>query len=187
VGVLIGRRLTPLLPLLLLSLAGCAHSNDPAPTPTVRTPAPEQPKRDYSNYYPPGTHKPTAEQTRIVTAWADELRAGHVRRAASYFSRPVIVQNASPPMRLSSKQEVFDFNNTLPCGAHIVKTIATEHYVVATFVLVLRPGSPACGATGKLAATAFRLRHGKISEWRRVLVPPPLGPAENLQRGKPVS
>ena len=29
---------------------------------------------------------------------------------------------------------------------------------------------------GMFAATAFLLRHGKISEWRRVLVPPPLGP-----------
>ena len=183
-GVRTGRRLSVLL---LLSLSSCAHSSDPAPVPTATTPVSEPPKRDYTNYYPPGTHKPTAEQIRIVTSWADELRAGHVRRAASYFTRPVIVQNASPPLRLTSKKDVFDFNNTLPCGAHIVKTIATSHYVVATFVLIERPGSPGCGATGKLAATAFRLRHGKISEWRRVLVPPPLGPAQNLQQGKPVS
>ena len=187
-GVLIGRRLTPLLLLLLLSLVGCAHGRDSTPTTSAaRTPAPEPEKRDYSNYYPPGTHKPTAAQVRIVTSWADELRAGHVRQAASYFNRPVIVQNATPPMRLTSKQQVFEFNDTLPCGAHIVKTIAAARYVIATFVLVERPGSPGCGATGKLAATAFLLKRGKISEWRRVLVPPPLGPAANLRSGKPVS
>ncbi|HYZ27475.1 MAG TPA: hypothetical protein VE570_00350, partial [Thermoleophilaceae bacterium] len=58
---------------------------------------------------------------------------------------------------------------------------------VATFVLTERPGSQSCGATGKLVAAAFLLRHGKISEWRRVLVPPPLGPPENLRQSQPES
>ena len=86
------------------------------------------------------------------------------------------------PFRLDTKKEVLAFNQTLPCGAHIVKTIAGDRYTVATFVLTERPGSTGCGATGKLAATAFLLHNGKISEWRRVLVPPPLGPAKNLQQ-----
>jgi hypothetical protein len=118
----------------------------------------------------------------VITAWSNELRAGHVKRAASYFDVPAIVQNATPPIRLSTRKQVLAFNLTLPCGAHIVKTIAGAHYTVATFVLTERPGSPGCGATGKLAATAFLLRHGKIAEWRRVLVPPPLGPAKNLKQ-----
>jgi hypothetical protein len=118
----------------------------------------------------------------VITAWSNELRAGHVRAAASYFDVPVIVQNASPVFELKSKKDVLEFNRTLPCGAHIVRTLAGDHYTVATFVLTQRPGSAGCGAPGKLAATAFLLRHGKISEWRRVLVPPPLGPASNLKR-----
>jgi hypothetical protein len=93
-----------------------------------------------------------------------------------------VVQNASPVTRLTTRAQVFEFNRTLPCGAHVVKTVAGDVYTVATFVLTERPGSAGCGATGKLAATAFRLRHGKISEWRRVLVPPPLGPDQNLQK-----
>jgi hypothetical protein len=118
----------------------------------------------------------------VITHWSDELRAGHVRRAASYFAVPAIVQNATPPLKLTSRRDVLAFNRELPCGAHIVKTIAGSRYTVATFVLTERPGSSGCGATGKLAATAFLLRHGKISEWRRVLVPPPLGPPQNLRQ-----
>jgi hypothetical protein len=140
------------------------------------------PKKDYKNYYPPGTHKPTRKAVAVITGWSNQLRAGHVKRAASYFDVPAIVQNATPAVRLDTKKEVLAFNETLPCGAHIVKTIAGAQYTVATFVLTERPGSPGCGATGKLAATAFILRHGKIAEWRRVLVPPPLGPAKNLKQ-----
>ena len=140
------------------------------------------PKRDYRNYYPPGTHKASPKAVAVINGWADELRAGHVRKATAYFDRPVVVQNASPVFRLETPKDVFEFNNRLPCGAHIVRTLATTHYTVATFVLTERPGSSGCGATGKLAATAFLLRHGKISEWRRVLVPPPLGPASNMRQ-----
>jgi hypothetical protein len=129
---------------------------------------------------PPGFHKPAPKAVAVITAWADTLRAGHPRQAASYFDLPVIVQNGGPVMRLTTPKEVLAFNATLPCGAHVVKTIAGDRYTVATFVLTELPGTTGCGATGKLAATAFLLRHGKISEWRRVLVPPPLGPPENV-------
>jgi hypothetical protein len=118
----------------------------------------------------------------VITRWSNELRAGHVHRASTYFDLPVLVQNASPLYQLTTKKDVYDFNRTLPCGAHIVRTLAASRYTIATFVLTERPGSKGCGATGKLAATAFLLRHGKISEWRRVLVPPPLGPASNMRQ-----
>jgi hypothetical protein len=172
-----------------LTLAACGGSNTAggstrAATQKATSPATGvAPQKDYGNYYPPGTHKAYRRAVAVITAWSDELRAGHVLRAASYVSVPVIVQNATPPVRLDTRKEVLAFNQTLPCGAHIVRTIAGHHYTVATFVLTERPGSPGCGATGKLAATAFLLRHGKISEWRRVLVPPPLGPAKNLKQG----
>jgi hypothetical protein len=172
-----------------LTLAACGGSDtakDSARSSTPdKTASPANrvaPQKDYSNYYPPGTHKASRQAVAVITAWSNELRAGHVKRAASYFDVPVIVQNATPPIRLKTRKQVLAFNETLPCGAHIVKTIAGHQYTVATFVLTERPGSPGCGATGKLAATAFLLRHGKISEWRRVLVPPPLGPARNLKQ-----
>jgi hypothetical protein len=174
-----------------LTLAACGGSDtakEPARAASQAAQPPAngtEPGKDYSNYYPPGTHAASKQAVAVITAWSDELRAGHVKRAASYFDVPVIVQNATPPVRLDTRKEVLAFNETLPCGAHIVKTLAGGTYTVATFVLTERPGSPGCGATGKLAATAFVLHHGKIAEWRRVLVPPPLGPARNLKGGNP--
>jgi hypothetical protein len=170
-----------------LILAACGGStadrsarvgSDQTGTPANRV----APPKDYEHYYPPGTHPASRKAIAVITHWSDELRAGHVERAASFFDLPVIVQNATPPIRLKSRAQVLDFNRTLPCGVHIVRTLAGHRYTVATFVLTERPGSTGCGATGKLAATAFLLRHGKISEWRRVLVPPPIGPARNLQQ-----
>src|SRR4051794_25577223 len=120
----------------------------------AQSPATVVPKRDYRNYYPPGTHKPSREAVHVITAWSNELRKGHVRRAARFFALPAVVQNATPPLRLESKKDVLDFNRTLPCGAHIIKMIAGARYTVATFVLTERPGSESgCGATGRLAAT----------------------------------
>jgi hypothetical protein len=136
---------------------------------------------------PPGFHNASPNATAVITAWADTLRSGHPSKAAAYFDLPVVVQNAGPPVRLTTHNQILAFNEDLPCGAHVVKTIAGARYTVATFVLTDPPGAPVCGATGKLAATAFLLRHGKISEWRRVLVPPPLGPPENVQTPKPAS
>ena len=186
-----GTRTLVLVVAAALTLAACGGSDtagkttraasDPSGTPATGTPQP----KNYSNYYPPGTHRASRAAVAIVTHWSDELRAGHVKRAASYFGVPAIVQNATPPIRLRTRKQVLAFNETLPCGAHIVKTMAASRYTIATFVLTERPGSPGCGATGKLAATAFLLRHGKIIEWRRVLVPPPLGPAKNLKGGNP--
>jgi hypothetical protein len=185
VAVPIGKRPRQLLLLSLVLLTGCG-GNGHSQTTTATKPAYKTTQRDYSDYYPPGTHKPTREAARVITAWADQLRAGHVRRASAYFALHAIVQNASPPLRLDTRKEIVAWNTLLPCGAHVVKLIAGTRYTVATLVLTERPGSPSgCGATGKLAATAFLIRRGKITEWRRVLVPPPLGPEKNLKNGVP--
>jgi len=181
------RQLTLLLA-AALTLAACGGSSaggsTRASSETDAAPAKRAaaPPKDYGNYYPPGTHKASRRAVAVITGWSEQLRAGHVERAARYFDVPAIVQNATPAVRLDTRSEVVAFNRTLPCGAHIVRTIAGAHYIVATFVLTERPGSPGCGATGKLAATAFLMHHGKIAEWRRVLVPPPLGPAKNLKQ-----
>jgi hypothetical protein len=167
-----------------LTLAACGGGGSTArdvTQPSVTTPRASGATPQPSSKDPPGVHKASPKTVAVITAWADTLRAGHVKKASTFFDVPVVVQNAGPAVRLSTKHEVLSFNRTLPCGAHVVRTVAGDRYTVATFVLTERPGSPGCGATGKLAATAFLLRHGKISEWRRVLVPPPLGPGENVQ------
>jgi hypothetical protein len=184
----------PLIPALAtaLTLAACGGSSAGDSTrPQSQTASPPKtqrgsPAQRQSNT--PRLHKATAEAVAVINGWADSLRFGHVKKAATYFDLPVIVQNAGPEVRLTTRREVLLFNRTLPCGAHVVKTVAGERYTVATFVLTERPGAPSrCGATGELAATAFLLHHGKISEWRRVLVPPPLGPPENLQSPPPAA
>jgi hypothetical protein len=185
-------RTRPLFPALAtaLTLAACggssagdstqARSQTAGPSKTQPGSPPQRPSNA------PLLHKATPESVAVINGWADSLRAGHVKKAATYFDLPVIIQNAGPALRLTRRSQVLLFNSTLPCGAHVVKTVAGERYTVATFVLTERPGAPSrCGATGQLAATAFLLRHGKISEWRRVLVPPPLGPPENLQTPQP--
>ena len=177
--------------LVAVAAAGCGGgssvrlgTNPSTPSAATAT-APGQ--QDYTNYYPPGTHRAARAAVRAIEGWSDQLRAGHVERATDWFALPVVIENASPPMRLTTRHQVFEFNDTLPCGAHVVKTIAGSRYTVATFVLTERPRAHGrCGATGQLAATAFVLRHGKIAEWRRVLVPPPLGPATNMEPGGPI-
>ena len=176
-AVLIARRPRQLLLLLSLVVAGCGGGANHATPPPQRAP-----QRDYTNYYPPGTHRTPRAIERIIRHWSDQLRAGNVRSAAADMDLGVIVQNATPPMRLTSRRQILAWNAELPCGAHVVKLITGKSYTVATFVLTERPGSPSgCGSTGKLAATAFLIRHGKIAEWRRVLVPPPMGPPGNLR------
>ena len=186
------RQLLPLSVVLALVLAGCGGGGGGSNTTATAqrtTPAYKPKPRDYSNYYPPGTHKPSAATARVITRWSNALRAGHVRRASAFMDPGVIVENGTPPQTLRSRRQILEWNRELPCGAHVVKIIAGRQYAVATFVLTERPGSPSgCGSTGKLAATAFLIKHGKILEWRRVLIPPPLGPAKNLGRnGAPAS
>lgn len=121
----------------------------------------------------PGTHPASARVVRIVRGWADELRRGHLDKASRFFSLPVVVSNSGPPQELKTRAEVRFFNLSLPCGARLLRAISGKRYTIATFELTERVGSPTgCIGTGELAATAFAFRDGKISEWRRVTVPP---------------
>ena len=91
-----------------------------------------------------------------------------------FFGLPVIVENGTPPQLLRSRAAVRAFNESLPCGARLLSTRRRDRYTIATFRLTDRPGG-ACGTgAGGTAATAFRLRRGRIVEWLRV----PLGPGE---------
>jgi hypothetical protein len=105
----------------------------------------------------------------VIRAWADTLRRGEVARAASYFTLPVIVQNGTPPLKLTSRAQIRDFNLALPCGARVLRTYASGRYTTAVFRLTERPGAGRCGSgTGQTARTRFLVRDGKIREWRRV-------------------
>ena len=135
------------------TLAACGGGDDdtkPAPKPVV---------------------KKESTEVRVIRTWTDELRRGHLNKATAQFSLPTIVSNSGPAITLKTRAEIRFFNLSLPCGAKLRRTIKGKHYTIATFVLTDRVGSR-CDGTGNLAATAFAFRKGKISEWRRVTVPP---------------
>ncbi|HKG40388.1 MAG TPA: hypothetical protein VKB25_15475 [Conexibacter sp.] len=122
---------------------------------------------------PPATTTPSAvdsAQARVVRAWADALRHGHVAAAAAYFALPAVVANGSRPLRLATRATVRVFNRSLPCGARLIATEPTPHrFLVATFRLTERPGAGECGSgTGRLARVAIRVRDGRITYWLRI-------------------
>ena len=149
----------------LALLPGC--KDDPPPeraaspttTPSVPQPgaAPVRPARP--------------EDTRIIRAWVDALRAGRVAEAAGHFKVPALVENGPPVYELRTRAAVIQFNRALPCGARLIDTRQIGRYTVATFLLTERPDGDCGSGTGHRAATAFRFRDGKIEEWRRVPVP----------------
>jgi hypothetical protein len=94
-----------------------------------------------------------------------------VKAASSYFSLPALVSNGTPDLALSKRREVRAFNASLPCGATLIKARRSGDYTIGVFRLTDRPGGDCGPGSGQEAATAFRFRRGKISEWRRVAVP----------------
>jgi hypothetical protein len=110
------------------------------------------------------------ETVQVIKGWADELRAGDVAAASERFALPSVVQNGTPALRLTSRPEVEAFNQSLPCGAKLTAAVSTGRFTVATFVLTERPGPGECGnGVGEAAKTAFVVRKGLITEWRRVV------------------
>jgi hypothetical protein len=150
-------RLVPVLALAAaLGAAGCGGGDSKKPAPSAAKPS---------------ATAVSASDQHVIQGWVDTLRAGHVSAAAAYFAVPALVQNGSPPIELRTRAQVRLFNEALPCGARLVRTVRAGRYVAATFKLTERPGG-ACGkGTGSEAATAFLIRGGKIAEWRRVALP----------------
>lgn len=139
---------------LALTVGACGGGDDnvkPAPKPVVKK-------------------KAESPRVKVIRAWTDELRRGHIAKASSYFSLPLVVSNSGPVIKLRTRAEVRFFNVSLPCGAKLRKTVTGKRYTIAVFVLTDRVGSR-CDGPGHLAATAFAFRNGKISEWRRVQPP----------------
>ena len=113
----------------------------------------------------------------VIEGWADDLRVGEVEAAADYWEIPSIAQNGTPPLELTSRDEVIAFNEALPCGAELIRAETQGEFTVATFELTERPGAGQCGpGVGETARTAFVIEGGKIVEWRRAADEAPLEP-----------
>ena len=107
---------------------------------------------------------------QVIRGWADELRAGDVAAASRKFALPTVVQNGTPALTLRSREQVEAFNRSLPCGAKLIEAVAVDRFTIATFKLTERPGPGECGnGVGETAKTAFVVRRGLITQWRRVV------------------
>ena len=110
------------------------------------------------------------ETVQVIKGWADELRAGDVAAASRRFAIPTVVQNGTPALRLTTRNEIEAFNRSLPCGATLTEAVAVDRFTIATFKLTERPGAGECGnGVGETAKTAFVVRNGLITQWRRVV------------------
>jgi hypothetical protein len=162
------RRLLPVA-IAAAALGGCGGSSSH-----------KQP--DPSSAPPAASNGPRAKPARpadvaVIKRWSDSLRTGHPAVADRLFGIPAVVQNGTPPLELRSRRDVHTFNSSLPCGAVLIDTRVLGGYDVATFRLTDRPGSSCGPGSGQRAATAFRIRRGRIVEWRRVAVPDGKAPA----------
>jgi hypothetical protein len=110
------------------------------------------------------------DKVQVIRRWADELRAGDIIAASERFAIPSVVQNGTPAFRLTNRGAVEAFNRSLPCGAKLTEAISTGKFTIATFELTERPGPGECGnGVGETAKTAFVIRNGLITQWRRVV------------------
>jgi hypothetical protein len=146
---------------------------------------PRQPPRNV----PPPTRARAADPaaTRVVEAWSTALRRGHVDAAARFFALPSVVQNGTPPEKVSTRADARLFNASLPCGAVVRRAVAIGRFTVVVFRLTDRPGGNCAQGIGHAAGTAFVIRHRKITEWRRVdaSTVPPAGVVPSTGRHPP--
>ena len=122
---------------------------------------------------PPSAAQTPRADAAVIRAWSDTLSRGRPGEATRFFAVPATAANGTPPIVLDTRALVRDFNASLPCGARLLRTTRRGQYTVATFRLTERPGGNCGPGAGGTAATAFRIRDGRIVEWLRVPVPPP--------------
>ena len=172
-----GRGLGWILPVLILVVAACG-SNDrfDLRTPRAKATPTVRPSGDIAA---PGKSLDEIEpvtrgEERVIRGWAASLRHGHVGRAARYFRLPALVSNGTSPLPITTRAQARQFNRALPCGAIVVRLErSVHHFVATTFRLVERPGPGSCGdGVGRLARTAFLIKHGLIAQWFRLPDPP---------------
>jgi hypothetical protein len=106
---------------------------------------------------------------KVIDGWVTSLRHGDVDAAADYFAIPSVAENGPILVRIRSVDDARRFNESLPCGARLIRAESAGRFTTATFRLTERPGPGSCGpGTGSLAKTSFVIRDGKIAQWRRV-------------------
>ena len=109
------------------------------------------------------------EDVAVINGWVTALRHGDVDAAAGYFAIPSVAENGPILVHIRTTDDAVRFNQSLPCGARLIRAESAGQFTTATFRLTERPGPGRCGpGTGGLARTSFVIRGGKIAQWRRV-------------------
>src|SRR5262249_26300745 len=115
----------------------------------------------------PGNADP--QSVSVIKGWVDSLRAGDIDKASSYFAIPSVAENGPVLIKITSLSRAKAFNQSLPCGARLVRAETAGKFTTATFELTERPGPGNCaGGVGEKAETSFVIQDGKITQWRRV-------------------
>ena len=135
----------------ILALIGCGDTAPPA-------------KRERSAAEKPPEHRDAA----VIRRWSETLRSGDVDGAARLFAVPATVANGGAPQRLTTRAAIRGFNESLPCGARLLRSHHKSGYTIATFRLTERRGGDCGTGVGAIAATAFVVHRGRIREWLRV-------------------
>jgi hypothetical protein len=136
-----------------MALAACGGDSSESTTSGART--------------TPGDAVPA--DVEVIDGWVTSLRHGDVDAAADYFAIPSVAENGPILVRIRSVEDAVRFNESLPCGARLIRAESAGEFTTATFRLTERPGPGLCGpGTGGVAKTSFVIRDGKIAQWRRV-------------------
>ena len=149
-----------LLGALALALGACGDDEGDA-APELRHPA------DVAEADP--------EDVRVIENWSRALTSGDTDAAARFFAHPSTAQNGPVLVRIFDQADAVAFNESLPCGSHIISARSEGDFTSVTFRLEHRPGARCGSGTGQTASASFQIARGKIVEWRRTDDLPPAG------------
>jgi hypothetical protein len=107
---------------------------------------------------------------QVIRGWIAALNASRFDRAADYFARGAIVEQAEV-FRLDTRVEAIVFNRGLPCRADVTDIEREKGSTLAAFRL--REGRGGLCAEGGRARVRFVIRGGLIREWRQLPEEPP--------------
>jgi hypothetical protein len=116
---------------------------------------------------PADTRRADPASVATIRGWVNAERLTRLDRAASFFSLPAIVLNGPDPLLLRTRTAVRQWNESLPCGAALLRAVDVRGWTIARFRLTDRSGGH-CDGPGGTASTAFAMRKGKIAMWIRV-------------------
>ena len=115
-----------LLVLSLFALSACGGSNSTGTTSTVA-----------------GNANPA--DVTVIDGWVTALRNGNVDAASKYFAIPSTAENGPILTHIRTLDDARRFNESLPCGARLVRADSAGEFTTATFRLTERPGPGVCG------------------------------------------